>query len=157
MERIIKFRAWNEDDKEMYDDVFLSQKIPEGQKGFLKGLGLNEHIQDASKSFILMQFTGLADKNGKDVSHSDVLLLPDTESEYVDVGIGEVKVAEQEIGTLAQVVEQDYSWGVLIKENTETYEAGFISFKELKELVGLDELEVIGNIYENPELLKDHQ
>jgi len=73
MERTIKFRAWNEDDEEMYEDVFLSQKIPDGQKGFLKGLGLNEHIQDATKSFVLMQFTGLVDKNGVELFERDIV------------------------------------------------------------------------------------
>lgn len=131
MERVIKFRAWNEDDKEMYDDVFLSQKIPEGQKGFLKGLGLNEHIQDASKSFILMQFTGLTDKNGVEIYEGDIV--------QVRTFLGEIQ------GT----------YTVEYKLNAFNYYAPGKPEQALYFAQNL--VEVVGNKFENPELLKDHQ
>ena len=62
MERVIKFRAWHNDTKCMYADTGLTS------------LGLNDAIEKALKSeYILMQFTGLHDKNGKEIYEGDLL------------------------------------------------------------------------------------
>lgn len=139
MERKIKFRAWNEDDKEMYDDVFLSQRIPKGQKGFLKGLGLNEHINDASKSFELMQYTGLKDVNGTEIYEGDIV-------EYE--GFDEKEGSWRDKWVVQFVNELSAYYLMPIKGNTKP---------DLLHEIGNDVLEVIGNIYENKELLDQPQ
>lgn len=81
--------------------------------------------------FILMQYTGLKDKNGKEIYEGDIVINKNSES--------------------------------LAYENTSTVDwhnniSGFtVIFEEIGEdkILGLYEhLEIIGNIYENPELLK---
>ena len=69
-----------------------------------------------------MQYTGLKDKNGKEIYEGDILLTNNQTYNY------EVKF-------------EDCSFGV------QTKHYGFIN------LIGCGELEIIGNIYENPELL----
>ena len=65
--RKIKFRIWDKTDKKMY----YSPGITGLHSWF--GSFFNESIGD--KHAVLMQFTGLKDKNGKEIYESDVLEL----------------------------------------------------------------------------------
>jgi uncharacterized phage protein (TIGR01671 family) len=59
MMRQIKFRAWVKKDKAMVTDTRI-------------GTSLNECFK--SDSVIFMQFTGLQDKNGKDICEGDYVV-----------------------------------------------------------------------------------
>jgi uncharacterized phage protein (TIGR01671 family) len=136
--REIKFRSWEKDKKVMREWEFVR-------------IQWNMLIFESDKVNI-MQFTGLKDKNGKEIYEGDIVLFEDTESEYVDVGIGGngVKVAEQQINNFFPVVYWNGMFGMEI-EGSETFEDGFSTLHEVVETQNLTE--VIGNIYENPELL----
>ena len=112
--REIKFRAWGPNTKHMW-----SWEESQGCsiKGFFNGGG--ESIQ--------MQFTGLKDKNGKEIYEGDIVC-PDKNNQN-EKTVGSVEWHEQ----LACFI-------VRYKDGT-----GWKSFIEM---------EVIGNIYENPELLR---
>lgn len=101
MTRQIKFRAWD------YDEEIMRKNWTD--------VGVT-HLD----RIVLMQFTGLLDKNGKEIYEGDILKGKNLE------GFDEVAP-----------VKWDYvQWYPL---------AGHRAFEEC---------EVIGNIYENPELLK---
>ncbi len=110
----------------------------------------------------IMQFTGLKDKKGKEIYEGDILLLPDTESHSVDVGIGvNMKVAETPVGTIAEVVYKNGGFGVNVNDRGECWEAGFTSFHSTDYTsMNCDnsdlekEIEIIGNIYKSPYLLQ---
>ena len=106
----IKFRAWNPIAKNMHiDDIYA---ITTDEKVNLKdGLMLS--------GCILMQYTGLKDKNGKEIYEGDIVKW----SNSVNSGVYEIK------------------W----------FRTGFSS--NGLPLFNDDVVEVIGNIYENPELL----
>ncbi len=113
--REIKFRAWDKIDGVLWQWLALEQS------GF-------KIINDPSH--IIMQYTGLKDKNGKEIYEGDLLQLITFE------GDGEI---------LAYPVEyEDGCFG--IRTNGEY-------LAELKYYIDMSfvEAEIIGNIYENPE------
>ena len=119
--RTLKFRAWDTAYKEMWlweELLETTMQDEDGEKMLmpLKELGIGH---------IWMQYTGLKDKNGKEIYEGDIVTNTFTNS----------------FGTRAtkDVVEYDeYHWGYspLFEPRDEKFE-------------------VIGNIYENPELLKE--
>ena len=107
--REIKFRAWDKEDKEFVTSVFNML------------LRIGEPLEN--ERFEFMQYTGLKDKNGKEIYEGDIIT-------HVNEGACD--------GT-------EVKW----KEDT----AQFVNVWGWR--MGEAELfEVVGNIYENPELLK---
>lgn len=148
--REIKFRAWDLEKKKMsgvfnLDDYAIDQ---DGEFGDCEYPSLSEDTLGFKATGVLMQFTGLKDKNGKEIYEGDVV-------ETLEDGNTEVIFQD---GMFGCVVERPQS-----NENgTEFYEE-FISLNDL-----IDQgywgstdgvkppeftLGVIGNVWENPELL----
>lgn len=120
--RDIKFRAWN--GGEMYYDVFLCDKedykvYQEKENGAITGpYGSCPEV---------MQYTGIKDKNGKEVYEGDILdMFPTHEKKIYDTII--------------------FSEGCFcLKDAMINYELTY----------GLGDAIVIGNIYSNPDLLRE--
>ena len=145
--RDIKFRAW---DTNKMIDVKVLEYVP-AHKSFngKPGYNVNYHLGIPAEN--LMQYTGLKDKNGKEIYEGDIV-------ETLEDGNAEVIFQD---GIFGCKVERPQS----TEGGTEFYEE-FISLNDLIDSGywgssdGIKEpyfiLEVIGNIYENPELLKDN-
>lgn len=124
MNREIKFKVWDIEEKEMYEphkieyinfyDGFVTLKVV----GFIE-------FEDAE----LLQYTGLKDKNGKEIYEGDIIKRESMAPGGLD-RIGKI------------TIEDGVIW---IESNVDSV----CLFDEI------DELEVIGNIYENPELLEE--
>lgn len=133
MSREIKFRAWKTEftrvgehniGKMAYDIVLAN---PIGNNADIR---VNDIL---AKTHNLMQYTGLKDKNGKEIYEGDICKVINYASDYLKVR-----------GKMYCVI----SWS----NTTGFYGKGFgipTTFS-----IG-EEFEVIGNIYENPELLKE--
>ena len=141
--REIKFRAWNNLLKVMRHDSLQVLEV-------MADVMLQKDI-DAGR-YIPMQYTGLKDKNGKEIYEGDIVLIEDEQKERIlDDGSGPVEPCNH----LAPVLFQDGSFGVNIMHPALGLATrGFWSFRDINSELGLTEFEVIGNIYENPELLK---
>ena len=119
--RTIKFRAWDKENNDMYEWDVLSQRR-----------NLNEAIEMQDKGlWVLMQFTGLKDKNGKEIYEGDIVKL--------NYGI-EVK---------GIVTFEGYQWKV--KHGSKRWYSD--PWSDVVNEEGKT-ASVLGNIYENPELLK---
>lgn len=125
---IPKFRAWTEEGKAMYYDVY-----PFKDDTLLLSYDKIAFDEVPASDFILMQSTGLFDKNGKEIFEGDIV--------------------KYEVGrnTYTEVVAYDKNFAVF---GVKDAKIDIIStFEELFEDISRKSLEVIGGIYENPELL----
>lgn len=124
--REIKFRAWNTKINQMWFGFFIMAENGVVWLDREDGDGMQECSQD---DFILMQYTSLKDKNGKEIYEGDIL-----QSEFP---------VQEFNGNARHTVE----W---MAENVNGW-----SFKP--SLIDNYEMEVIGNIYENKSLLKEKE
>lgn len=123
-----EFRAWTEEGKTMYYDVypFKDGTLLLNYDGFA-------FDEVPASDFILMQSTGLLDKNGSEIFEGDIVKYKSGCYTYTE------EVAYNKI--FAGFGVKDANANIIL------------TFWVLAENVDLYSLEVIGNIYENPELL----
>lgn len=123
--REIKFRVWNEEFK-LFDTLLKDDYYGDGNIGFVDCFVGNEED-------IWEQFTGLHDKNGREIYEGDV-----------------VKVYGFSKVTVGKVIYEDYYFTLdgFCDTGTDRPE---MAFSEGEFEVNY---EVIGNIHENPELLE---
>ena len=131
--RTIKFRAWNTQQgmKYMDNDFFISADgvIYDRASRTYDTPNLEiEHVENME----LMQFTGLLDKNGKEIYEGDIIRIPD--STYL--GAYEVR-----FGDGCWEIHSEDEQGNPNTENLYVWQRPMLVI-------------VIGNIHENPELLE---
>ncbi len=152
MPRETKYRVWDTRAKEWVQDlpIYISM---DGVVHFLHNNNLSQSnvLQEAPYA-IVNDWTGLKDKNGKEIYEGDILKdLP-----YCNKA-GDVLNAE----TYAVIVCREPSINLEIKyyfkKRYEGKEYWDCNWCELNESKLAKEYEVIGNIYENPELLKGQE
>ena len=118
--REIKFRAWDKHTKTM--DYY--------QPAIFDMLMQKKNCKSKTNDFILMQFTGLKDKNGKEIYEGDI------------------------VTALDEMIKGELKGSVRYYEKVGWFAIDFWGDKEehlnFNDLINL---EVIGNIYENKELL----
>lgn len=132
--RTIKFRAW--DGKEMFNINVLA--LAECGWSCDKGRGVSIPYQP---SIEVMQFTGLLDKNGKEIFEGDIILAHEKGKNYPLNYI--VVFSETQLGFRLRWVGRTKS-----QEDSRGFYDQLIS--ESKH----EKFEVIGNVHETPELLK---
>lgn len=127
MNREIIFRAWNPN----WDEMVYSTLETVFDKREFYSFGFEVGFSHYPKEgWIIAQYTGLKDKNGKEIYEGDICNCREYEC------FGKVEWNNEEAGF--------YFCAVM--------EGGGFEEEHLYDYV--DELEVIGNIYENPELLE---
>lgn len=129
---IPRFRAWDSAKQEMFTDTFAiteSGQVVVVEQEFVTSTPdyiFVEHL-------VIMQSTGLKDKNGKEIFEGDIVQFEDyyieTDLPYINKGIVEWSQGSFTISNRASVQMEDLLDGEFL------------------------DLTIIGNVYENPELL----
>ena len=147
MNRELKFRAWDEEESEMFYSNMYQDKtsMAFGLGNFLK------ECSDVEVEDTLMQFTGRKDVNNKEIYEGDIIIMKD----YPFYGNAEVITdSNQKCDELNYVgiVEWDVYIGYFLnlKPISKRVRGGACG----STLQDYDEMIIIGNIYENPELLE---
>jgi uncharacterized phage protein (TIGR01671 family) len=124
--REIKFRAWILGEGERFKNYI--RVIPETKMIYdflvINQDGMEKYDLESCDKIEIMQFTGLKDKNGKEIYEGDV-----------------VKV----LGTIGLIYWDNYYCSFLVECE---------SISPNQSIKQYEDLEVIGNKFENPELLK---
>jgi uncharacterized phage protein (TIGR01671 family) len=160
MKREIKFRAWNEG--KMVDLLAITPLALDANMNTQLALkGMSGLFLPFGGGIDLMQFTGLKDKNGKEIYEGDIVHV-----EYFKMAVGENLGVYETEAELTGVVEFDGLSLILqniVGEKWQEYTGhdaggGKCKFMYLGDVYegSLDasyQMEIIGNIYENAELL----
>jgi len=125
--RELRFRAWDKEEKEMYNlkDMF-------GESKFSHLLYVNENTVTGKGDVVFMQYTGKKDKDKTPIVEGDILEAPNTKNPCQWVVVW---------------VEDEARFGL----------DRYVKGKKDDETYGINtpfELKVIGDIYQNPELLE---
>lgn len=131
MKREIKFRSWIDDEMYCNDDDIYKRLDDNGDfKPFMADLSdryLDDHgtiVEDLTSMPNLMQFTGLKDKNGKEIYEGDIIT-------YLDA--------------IGKVYYNDDACMFMIRFPLNRLSLSFDSLDDV--------IKIVGNIHENPELL----
>lgn len=155
MSREIKFRVYDQTSKD-YTVYGIDEVVVEDF-----GLGIISRIvwrlRGIKHKFIIEQYTGLIDKNGKEIYEGDIVNL-----EYYEKPFGKKrwnKTYPRKGGKDINVVGFEGGYFKFYKENKDGY-GSELSLSDYGEWEGKDGAykyvaEVIGNIHENPELLEN--
>lgn len=134
----IKFRAYSKEDNKFYYATLdeICKEI-----GF--EYGMSDDVLGFSKDVVKTQYTGLKDKNGTEIYEGDIVF-GEFGGDY-DLRQGIIEYATEDVFPDTGAHESATATGFHIKCSECSYYQG-LAFPE--------DLEVTGNIFQNPELLK---
>lgn len=132
---IPKFRAWDKEADTMHDvtSIWFDRNNEQYKLGHVS-FPSQETVDTIFDNFELMQSTGLKDKNGVEIYEGDIVKVTNHPFQKKEDSAG---------------IEIDGDYLIGWSDHNLTWLAGDLLLYQLKPYI-----EVIGNIYENPELLE---
>ena len=150
--RGIKFRAWDGIRMIIGEDVFLeisgARIVADNYETYESQcavIGFEDCIKDVTKEMTLMQFTELRDKNGKEIYEGDVVLCNGSVVE---------EVYPPHCGLSGLYRQKKIRQPFTVEWHGHFAGWSFRGQGSIEIDVGKRDYEVIGNIYENPELVQ---
>lgn len=151
MQDRFRFRVWNKENKEMIYNAEIAYEGMNYNTSWQLGKNTNDswvdcfgYYLDYPRDYEVMQCTGLKDKNGKLIYEGDIIKY--AEFDWTDFSYWETEIA--------QVV-----WGNTYDNYYPAFDLKDTDFDGTNAFAYLFNegwtIEVIGNVYQNPELLED--
>ena len=149
-QREIKFRAWSIEDNKMYSW--------EEMKSILFKWWFEEMVFEYN-SYIPMMFTGLKDINNKEAYELDIIIHPNSSTKYL-IRFGKYDDGDHDYpdigyGWFQTKIDNLDCWDEMYKEDVERIEEILPDNTAWgKNFPKTDRFEIIGNVFENPELIE---
>ena len=151
---IPKFRAWDKQTKRLYKVQVLQFYGTDNTLDACQTNGvdfdgestLGEPELNNLHNLILMQYTGIKDSEGNEIYEGDILKC--TSRIYTNLGATGTGEYEE---TIKQVIWKDDSWGTRVISSNLTSKGA----EKSGLVISAKYAKIIGNIYENTELLED--
>ncbi len=124
MNRELKFRIWDTQNKSFIKDPTRYKSLAISCDG--RGVYSGKYDDCVEDRYIIQQYTGLKDRNGKQIFEGDIVL-----------------------STCPKILNDNFSGEVIFDEGSFLVKINNTDIRGVS-----DELEIVGNIFENPELLK---
>jgi len=156
--RETKFRAYHKERKEMFEiaSIDFEEKKAALSNGIIKLLNVD------SKQFELLQYTGLKDKNGKEIYEGDILLSSNENGIFLQlIGFGNDDREYSGMLNGFKIIDgrllenDDYEIDECKEFTQELIKAHNIPILQPENTI-IDGWWVIGNIYENKKLLEEN-
>ena len=136
MNRVIKFRAWDKENEKMMpvNDLHLNCDGIIGLNEYKRSDKPDYTFMRNPEKYVIMQHTGLKDDFGREIYEGDIVMA----KIIIEIPLNDCSMIEE--------------CGV-VKYNIE--EVGYEPFLSWNRKYGnIEMIEILGNIYENPELIK---
>ena len=141
MNRVIKFRAWDKENEKMMpvNDLHLNCDGIIGLNEYKRSDKPDYTFMRNPEKYVIMQHTGLKDDFGREIYEGDIVKA----KIIIEIPLNDCSMVETDMIEECGVV----------KYNIE--EVGYEPFLSWNRKYGnIEMIEILGNIYENPELLK---
>lgn len=146
----IKFRAWDKVTKIMAEVTRLRTGSTDDtiEIWYINRGGEEMFCKPQKADIELMQYTGLKDKNGTEIYEGDILIM------FCEV------LSVVRYDKAARFVYDDYGIRGSLTKHGWDYNAGgygVVNTNGFEDFCDMSDIEVVGNIYENPELLEGRE
>jgi len=145
--REIKFKAWDKEKHQMYYDIGVATSKAPIFSITSEGL----YIRPDNTQFELLLYTGLKDKNRKEIYEGDILR---SGGEIKIQPFNHNKKVKSPYWEISQIIFSDGCFKKIIVIQSNSY-FGKLPSEPKPIFQAFEYEEIIGNIYENPELLED--
>lgn len=148
--RELKFRAWDKIHKQMRPIIRLD--LPFGEITDLSQISMDDNYLkwEYARDLIIMQYTGLKDKNGKERYGGDIIKFQYDTGYSKETTKGIIKAGKYQAG--------HNDWGDIMALGFYVQQIDVCIRQEWNMCCSeIEKGEIIGNIYKNPELIKGGQ
>lgn len=152
--RELKFRAWDKRTKKLIQiQGFKYVGEKHIQLFYFDTDGCSTTCTCEKEFIVLIQYTGLKEKNGTEIYEGDIVIFNHIKDEYPEVEnifFHNVNRTEYQKKYVAEFCNTYYRYGLRFRN-------GSTHFMVVQATITNHNVEVIGNIYENPELLEGRE